>query len=168
MPIGGRRRRGKRRPDNIAEGGPLCPPFAFGGRGDCCFSSMYTHTAKLSMMARTNIRNSSMMLWPPGVGWHVCTLRKAWYGSGRHQQRCHACATEHPDGEDEHGGNGSHQSASAVSAGHGVLAHSDPLRRLPIHNVPIVTLCMKQITFRTMILRCASRTGYAALHNLHV
>ena len=46
-------------------------------RRDCC-SSTYTHTAKLSMMARTNIRSSSIMLWPPGVGGHVCTLRKAW------------------------------------------------------------------------------------------
>jgi hypothetical protein len=43
-----------------------------------------------------------------------------------------------------------------------------PSADCPIHNVPIVTLCVKQITFRTMILRCASRTGCAALHNLQV
>jgi hypothetical protein len=31
-----------------------------------------------------------------------------------------------------------------------------PSADCPIHNVPIVTLCMKQITFRTMILRCST------------
>jgi hypothetical protein len=150
MPIGCRRRRGKRPPDLVAEGGLLCRPFAFGG-GHCCCSSTYTHTAKLSMMARTNIRSSSMMLWPPGVGGHVCTLRKAWSD----QVGINSAATPAPP------------SIPTAKTNTAVMALTSrrrlclldmassliviPSADCPIHNVPIVTLCMKQITFRTMI-----------------
>jgi hypothetical protein len=115
---GGLKARGR---EGVLQGGLLCPPFAFGGPRRLLLQQHVHAHGKTQYDGENKHKKQQHDALAPGVGWHVCTLRKAWYGSGRHQQRCHACATEHPDGEDEHGGNGSHQSASAVSAGHGVL-----------------------------------------------
>jgi hypothetical protein len=144
-------------------GRAVVPPFAF-GCGDCSCSSAYTHTAKLSMMARTNIRSSSMMPWPPRVSGHVCPPRKA----GSVQVGINSAATPAPP------------SIPTAKTNTAVMALTSrrrlclldmassliviPSADCPIHNFPIVTLCMKQITFRTMILRCGPSTGCAALY----
>ena len=92
-----------------------------------------------------------MMLWPPGVGGHVCTMRKAWLD----QVGINSAATPAPP------------SIPTARTNTAVMALTSrrrlclldmassliviPSADCPIHNVPIVTLCMKQITFRTMI-----------------